>query len=248
MIMTGKNIGREFVEKTKYKYLSRSDQGKGAPSPPLELPWDKNAELIKLSKDFSDIPKISLEECIASRKSLRKYSSTPISLLELSWLLWSSQGIKEFMRQTYTLRTVPSAGARHAFETFLLVNNVKNLEPGLYRYIASKHSLLFIDNSENLSEKFTKASYNQSMVKNSAVTFFWVAITYRMVWRYGERGYRYLFLDAGHVCQNIYLASENINCGTCAIGAFHDDELNKLLNIDGKDQFIIYAAAVGKKN
>jgi len=68
-----------------------------------------------------------------------------------------------------------------------------------------------------------------------------------MAWRYGERGYRYLFLDAGHVCQNLYLASENIDCGTCAIGAFHDDELNKLLNINGKDQFVIYAATVGKK-
>ncbi|MHA1116437.1 MAG: SagB/ThcOx family dehydrogenase [Candidatus Heimdallarchaeum aukensis] len=245
--MTYKNIGKEFIEKTKYKYLSRSDQGKGAPSPPLELPWDENAELIELSRDFSNIPQVSLKECITNRRSLRKYAPDPISLLELSWLLWSSQGIKEFMRQAYTLRTVPSAGARHAFETFLLINNVDNIEPGLYRYIASKHSLMPIDNSKNLAEKFTKASYNQSTVKRSAVTFFWVAVPYRMAWRYGERGYRYLFLDAGHVCQNLYLASENIDCGTCAIGAFHDDELNKLLNINGKDQFVIYAATVGKK-
>lgn len=246
--MTNKNIGKEFVEKTKYKYLSRSDQGKGAPSPPLELPWNKDAQLIQLVTDFTSIPDRSIKDCINERRTLRKYAPSSLSLTELSWLVWSAQGIQDSMRRTYTLRTVPSAGARHAFELYLLVNRVDELSPGLYRYIASKHSLILIDQSENLAEKLTKASYNQNMIKNSAVAFFLVAVPYRMTWRYGERGYRYLYLDAGHVCQNIYLASENINCGACAIGAFHDDELNHILNLNGDDQFIIYIATVGKRS
>lgn len=85
------------------------------------------------------------------------------------------------------------------------------------------------------------------MVKNSAVTFFWAAVTYRMGWRYGERGYRYLFLDAGHVCQNLYLAAEAVGCGVCAIAAFEDDTLNQLLGLDGVEQFAVYVATAGRK-
>jgi SagB-type dehydrogenase family enzyme len=86
------------------------------------------------------------------------------------------------------------------------------------------------------------------MVKKSAVTFIWVAVPYRMTWRYGERGYRYLLLDAGHVCQNLYLAAENISSGVCAIAAYHDAMFNELLGLDGENQFVIYLGTVGKKN
>ncbi|MHA1305288.1 MAG: SagB/ThcOx family dehydrogenase [Candidatus Heimdallarchaeaceae archaeon] len=239
-------IGKSFIEKTKYKYLNKSDQNKKYPQPPLEQPYDKTKTPIQLPKNFVT-QNYSLKDCIENRKSIRNYDNKPLTLEELSWLLWSTQGIKETMNRVYTLRVVPSAGARHAFETYLLINNVETLKEGLYRYIASKHSLIDINLDPDIAEKLTKAAYNQSMVEKSAVTFIWVAVAYRMCWRYGERGYRYLLLDAGHVCQNLYLAAEDVDCGVCAIGAFHDDEINNILEVDGENLFVIYLATVGKK-
>ena len=85
------------------------------------------------------------------------------------------------------------------------------------------------------------------MVAASAVTFIWVAVVHRMAWRYGQRGYRYLHLDAGHACQNLYLAAESVGCGVCAIAAFDDEDVSRVLGLDGEDQFAIYVATVGKK-
>ena len=84
-------------------------------------------------------------------------------------------------------------------------------------------------------------------LKKGAVTFIWVAASDRMTWRYCERGYRYILLDAGHVCQNLYLSAESIGCGVCAVGAYDDDIINKLLGLDGRSEFVIYIAAAGKK-
>jgi SagB-type dehydrogenase family enzyme len=142
---------------------------------------------------------------------------------------------------------VPSAGARHAFETYLLVNNVEGLAPGLYRFLALSHQLAQVEVETGLADRITRACLDQSHVKRSAVTFFWSAVPYRMAWRYGERGYRYLHLDAGHVCQNLYLAAEVIGAGVCAIAAFDDEALNRLLGFDGEEQFVIYLATVGKR-
>ncbi|MCD4673972.1 MAG: SagB/ThcOx family dehydrogenase, partial [Anaerolineaceae bacterium] len=141
-----------------------------------------------------------------------------------------------------------SAGARHAFETFVLVNRVEGLASGLYRYLASEHALILADNSDNIAEVLVHACYKQVMVSRAAVSFFWAAVVDRMFWRYDERGYRYLHLDAGHVCQNLYLAGESLGCGTCAIAAFDDDLLNDALELDGKEMFAVYAAALGKKS
>ena len=168
---------------------------------------------------------------------------------ELSWLLWATQGVKEIKGNNYaTLRNVPSAGARHAFETFLLINNVKDLEPGIYRYIALEHKLVEYILEEGIDDKVAEAAYGQKMVKNDSVTFIWVADIYRMFWRYVERGYRYIHIDVGHICQNLYLAAENINSGVCAIAAFHDEMFNDLLKLDKDEQFVVYLASVGKKN
>jgi SagB-type dehydrogenase family enzyme len=244
-----KQIGSEFMKKTCPQHIDQSDQEKGLPQPPLELPFDAQAKLIDLPNPHEiNIPAINLQDAIENRRSIRRYDQTQsISLDELSFLLWATQGIKEFTPRPVTLRTVPSAGARHAFETFLLINRVDTLQPGLYRYIASEHALILIDDREDVADRITEASFNQRMVFNSAVTFMWVAVTYRMAWRYGQRGYRYLHLDAGHVCQNLYLAAEPINCGMVAIAAFNDDQINHELSLNGDDQFVIYMASLGKK-
>jgi SagB-type dehydrogenase family enzyme len=113
--------------------------------------------------------------------------------------------------------------------------------------LAIEHKLLEVNIEEGLSEKVTKALRGAHFVKGSAVTFIWVAVTYRKTWRYGERGYRSIFLDAGHVCQNLYLSAEAIKCGVCAIGAFNDDEINDIIGINGVDQFVIYIATLGAR-
>ena len=241
------DVGKEFMEKTKNLDLGESDQSKGLPQPPLELPYDKSMKVYDLPAPATlRFGSYHLGKAITERKSLRAYSDEPLTLEELSWLLWCTQGVKEVIGWPATLRTVPSAGARHAFETYLLINRVEGLEPGLYRFIASEHKLVEENLEEGLVDKLA-ATCGQNKVKSCAATFIWVVVTYRMAWRYQERGYRYLHLDAGHVCQNLYLSAEAIGGGACAIGAFHDDEINRLLGIDGEEQFVIYVAPVGKK-
>jgi SagB-type dehydrogenase family enzyme len=152
------------------------------------------------------------------------------------------------MDDVATFRTVPSAGARHAFETYLSIGNVEGLEQGLYRYLALEHSIVEEQQDENIMSKVAHACLDQPFVHNCGAVFIWVAVSERMAWRYGERGYRYLHLDAGHVCQNLYLASQAVKCGVCAVAAFKDDELNSLLGLDGDKHFVVYLAAVGKRD
>ena len=242
-----KGIGKEFMEKTKYKYLEESDQDKGLPQPPLELGYEANSVLIDLPPvENINIKSIDLRKVIESRKSLRKYSKTALNIEELSYLLWSTQGVKQVVSRPATIRTVPSAGARHAIETYLLINKVDGIKPGLYRYIALSHKLMEVNLDPEIDEKISNSCLRQDFIKNSAVTFIWTADVYRMKWRYGERGYRYLHLDAGHICQNLYLSAEAIDSGVCAIAAFDDDEINGLIGLDGENQFVLYVATLGK--
>lgn len=241
-------IGKAFMEYTQYKYLSASGQSLGYPYPALQKKEEDGSKIIVLP-DIKNIKvkELSIQEAINNRTSIRNYSKEALSLDELSYLLWCTQGIKEVINGYITLRTVPSAGARHAFETYLLVNNVNELTSGLYRYMAVGHSLVKLSTDENIDDLIMKACLNQEFIKTSAVTFIWSAAAYKMKWRYGERGYRYMHLDAGHVCQNLYLSAESIDCGVCAVGAFLDDEIASALNIDGEEEFVIYLATLGKK-
>ncbi len=241
------SAGRDFMHKTRYEAMRQSDQNQGLPQPPLELNYDKSLPLIDLpATDTLEMGTHDLTTVIGNRQSRRRYDmGKSLSLEELSYLLWCTQGVREVLPHA-TLRTVPSAGARHAFETYLLVNRVEGLKPGLYRFLATPHKLIVENNDDSIAEQITAAALDQDMIKRSAVTFIWVADVYRMTWRYVERGYRYLFIDAGHVCQNLYLAAEAINCGVCAIAAFNDDQMNELLDLDGKNLFAVYMASVGK--
>jgi SagB-type dehydrogenase family enzyme len=241
-------IGHQFMRNTQYKHMEQPDQQKGLPQPPLELPYDVTQRLIDLpAPDELDLEPVNLRKLIEDRTTTRNYVETPITLAELSYLLWCTQGVKGVRESYATLRTVPSAGARHAFETLLLVNRVEGLEPGGYRFVASLHKLVRLDLGDNLTRRLAHACRNQEQVARSAATLFWVAVPYRMTFRYGERGFRYLHLDAGHVCQNLYLAAEAIGCGVCAIAAFDDEQLNTTLGLDGETQFVIYLASLGRR-
>ena len=243
----GDSIGREFMRKTCYPHVPESGQQRGEPQPALELAYPADARLIDLPDpaECTILPQ-DLRQVIEQRVSVRSYSAESLSLVELSFLLWATQGVKAVTKRPVTLRTVPSAGARHPFETYLLVNNVEGLEPGLYRYAAIEHALLRLEAPEDINERITKACLEQTQVRTSAATFIWVAVVERMAWRYPERGYRYLHLDAGHVCQNLYLAAGVVACGVCGIAAYDDEQINTELGLDGDNLFVIYIGSLGK--
>jgi SagB-type dehydrogenase family enzyme len=242
------DIGRRFMEETKHRYAEPSDQDRGVRQPPLQEPSGGKTEAIPLSAPESgEFPQTDFWHLTERRRSLRKFADTPLALSELGALLWATQGVKKVVSSSVTFRTVPSAGARHAFETLVLANRVEGLERGLYRYLALENALEPRSLGPEISHAVTRACFDQGFVGSSAVTLIWVAVAYRMTWRYGQRGYRYLHLDAGHVCQNAYLAAEALGCGACGVAAFSDDDLNRSLGLDGLEQFAIYLAAIGKR-
>ncbi len=230
----------------------KTDQQQKLPQPPLEKPYDESKKLIKLiAVEDIQLKQNDLSQCIKSRKSVRNFSTKPITFEELSFLLWASQGVRDvFIRNDHayaTFRTVPSGGARHPFETYLSVHNVEGLKPGIYRYIATKHSLIFEHDVENLKEKITAANLGQSFAGDAGVVFIWSTVAYRGEWRYSFSSHKIMLLDCGHVCQNLYLACEALELGTCAIGAYDQQLIDALLNIDGNDEFSTYIAPVGHK-
>jgi len=242
-------IGKQFMKMTKYVNLELSAQSQGVPQPALELEAPNTAELIELPSPASlEMPHIDLRLAVEQRETRRDYADHPLTLQEFTYLLWCTQGVKSVSDISITRRTVPSAGSRHAFETWLLINRVEGLQPGLYRYLALSHKMIKIPTEVDIRQRLTDACKHQKHVFESAVTLFWVAVTERMVWRYSQRGYRYMFLDAGHVCQNLYLAAEQIGCGVCAIAAYDDDLVNQALQLDGEKLFAIYIATLGKRN
>ncbi|MFU8826439.1 MAG: SagB/ThcOx family dehydrogenase [Brevefilum sp.] len=241
--------GYAFVESTKYPNISEAHQRQGQPQPPFEIPLEAGKPLVNLlHPEMIDLGTFDLRTAIEERISHRRYSEDTLSLEELSYLLWLTQGVKSINeKRGVPLRTVPSAGCRHPFETYLSVNRVEGLEPGLYRFVGSTHQLVALQTSPGFNERLTEVCLGQRQVATSAVTFIWAAVPYRTVWRYSERSYRYLYLDAGHVCQNLHLAAESINCGVCAIGAYDDDGADALLGFDPPEMFVIYMASLGRK-
>ena len=224
-----------------------SDQMKGLAMPPSQKAFDPGSELIPLPKpDPSILKKPDILACIADRKSRRKYSLENLTLNELSYLLWATQGVRKVLPSGRHYRTVPSAGARQSFETYLVIQHVEGLKTGLYRYLPFDHQLVYLFSAENLPEKMTALASDQPFVGNSAVCFIWSSIPYRMEWRYGINSERVILMDVGHVCQNLYLAAESIGCGTCGVASYEQDALDQFLGLDGRDEFVIYLAPVGK--
>ena len=226
------------------------DQRKGLPALPPQKPYPSDANLIDLvSPEEFDLGKMPLLDVIRQRQSRRKFLDTALSLEELSYLLWATQGVRKKMEHSdrvITFRTVPSGGSIHSFETYLAINRVDDLEVGFYRYLPLDHKLHFIRPDKQLAEVIADACCGQSFIQEAAVIFAWTTIPYRMEWRYDLRAHKVIALDAGHLCQNLYLASESIGCGTCGIAAYFQDEMDAAINVDGKDEFVIYVAPVGK--
>jgi len=228
--------------------FSQTDQAQAVAPPPIEKPYPPDAKRVSLPEqsEWDHVGAIDLADAIAGRQSHRRYRPEPLHLDELAFLLWSTQGIRKQLGHGTALRTVPSAGARHAFETYVCVLAVDTLNPGIYRYLPVENELVHVASPDHLKMRLVNATLGQSFVAGAAVTLAWTTIPYRMEWRYGLAAHKVIALDAGHVCQNLYLTCQAIGAGTCAIAAYDQNAMDQLLDVDGKDEFTIYLAPVGK--
>lgn len=229
--------------------FSKTDQARGIPAPPIEKPWPADAALLDLPapRQWEGVAAVTVEQAVANRASRRRYSRQPLTLDRLGFLLWATQGVRKTRTPGTALRTVPSAGARHAFETYLCVANVEGLVPGLYRFLPVANKLLPLAAPTDITSRLTEAALGQSFTAQAAVTFVWAALPKRMEWRYGLAAHKVIALDAGHVCQNLYLACEAVGAGTCAIAAYDQEAMDRLIGVDGRDEFTVYLAPVGMK-
>jgi len=227
--------------------FSQTDQSLGVKPPPIEKPHDPDKKHIDLILDegWGKSIKLDLVTAIKNRKSHRSFKDESLTLNELSFLLWATHGIKEVLNPAAAFRVVPSAGCRHALETYLVINNIEGLDPGIYRYLPLEHQLLFEFAEEGLSEKISAAALNQVFIGKAPVVFVWTAVPYRMEWRYDLAAHKVIAIDAGHVCQNLYLAANAVGAGTCAIAAYDQQLMDSLLRVDGEEEFAIYLAPVG---
>jgi len=225
-----------------------TDQQKKKPHPPVEKPYHPGAITFDLiPHDEINLGTMPLVEAINKRKSQRKFTDESLTLEELSYLLWTTQGIHEVRSSgVNSLRTVPSGGARHPFETYLIVFRVEGLEQGLYRYSAVENKLIHIPTMTISPDDVAKGCQNQGFVGKAAVVFVWSTIPYRCEWRYGPLAAKMIAQDSGHVCQNLYLAATSIGAGTCALGAYDQNAIDKIIDLDGETEFVVYVAPVGK--
>lgn len=225
-----------------------SDQQLKLPQPPLCKDAVTPAEThIPLTKDFSAVPmKNDLLSLIRDRRSARVYTQEDMSLDQLAFLLWATQGVKSIRGKKYaTIRTVPCGGARHEFETYLLVQKVTGLKPGAYHYLPMEHTLEYLGEVDNLPEKIASTLCDQAWAGKANVVFYWSMVAYRAEWRYGIYAHRVTMIDAGHLGQNLYLGCTGLGLGTCGVASFDHEETAALFGLDGEEEYIVYTAPVG---
>ncbi|MBR3000911.1 MAG: SagB/ThcOx family dehydrogenase [Oscillospiraceae bacterium] len=243
--------GREFVARWEYDEAEyegyQTDQELKKIQPPLakapmtdcvmDLP--KDFSCLSIDNDFLHI--------INSRESHRVYTGETMTLEELSYLLWCTQGVKEIRGKSYaTLRTVPCGGARHEFECYFAVRNVDGLEPGLYHYLPMHHQIEYLGDVEDLDVWIKESLCGQAWAATANVVFYYSAVFYRAEWRYGISTHRVLLIDAGHITENMYLAATSIGLGGCAIGALDGKRVDEAFGLDGVEEAAFYAMPVGK--
>jgi SagB-type dehydrogenase family enzyme len=237
-------IGTRFQNETKYTPASLSghmfnlgaipDTFKEYPSPiaRVTLPEPKAGG------------EAGLWRLLLKRRSRREYAAgKPLKLNDLSALLWATQGLTAQFGDTF-FRTSPSAGGLYPVETYLCVRAVDGLEEGIYHFRPGDYDLEFLKKGD-FSRALTEAALQQTLILAAQVTFIWSALIARGSWKYGQRVYRYIYLDAGHIAQNLYLAGEALGLGVCAVGAFYDDDVNRIIDLDGEEETVIYMATVG---
>jgi SagB-type dehydrogenase family enzyme len=222
-----KNIGLKIGDKISFNMQNKSYSFKENSS--IILPQPK--------KDSET----SIEEALLNRRSIREYKDEALTLEQVSQILWSAQGITA---PQWGGRTAPSAGALYPLELYLVVRKVENLEPGVYQYLPQEHKLdKVLEGNVNLD--LVKAGLNQMFISKAAVNLVISAVFSRTTGKYGERGIQYVHLEAGHAAQNVYLQVQSLDLGTVTVGAFHDEEIKKLLNLS-EEETPLYIMPIGK--
>ncbi len=239
------NYGDNFQQKSKYtrENLPRHRLD-WMNKPKTYKKYDKPISKIKLP-DPEFKKGIDFWKVILNRQSIRKYDKVPLSTEELSLFLFGMTGLTRAFPQ-FAFRTTPSAGGLYPIETYSVINNVEGIKQGIYHYNIAEHSIECLKEG-NFRKETSEGCLGQAMAYNSAVNFIWTAVIERSQWKYLQRCYRYIYMDCGHIGQNFYLIAEALGLGACTIGAIFDDELNHLLDIDGKTETAIYVGVVGKK-
>ena len=235
--------GDDFQKKSKYTRDSLKGRG---------LDWDRKPGQYKTypeDRERIPLPQPRTEggeplfALLQERRSQRAYGADPADRETLGQLLWASQGISLHARQ-YQLRTAPSAGALYPIETYVAVNRARDLEPGIYHYEVLHHRLALIRPGE-WGRELAQAALGQAMLMRAPLVFIWSALVERSKWKYEQRAYRYIYLDAGHIAQNLALAALSLDLGTCQVGAFFDEEANSVVQLDGVEETVIYMSTVG---
>ncbi len=184
---------------------------------------------------------------IAQRQSRRSYTDEALSLEQVSFLLWATQGVRlANTEKNSSRRTVPSAGSRHPYETYVRVARVEGIAPGLYRYLPLSNGLLFLDDRPSLREELYVLTDREDWAADAPVFFLWSCVPYRGEWRYHTMAHKSMLLDAGHIGQNLYLAAEAMGCGACVLGGYWQEGADRFCGVDGEDEFVAYLASVGR--
>jgi SagB-type dehydrogenase family enzyme len=240
--MMPEGIGEEFQRSTKHtreRLIGGYLDWENKPETYKEYP---SARKVQLPKNFPS-QTLPVIEALKKRRSTRSFLPEPLSLADLSFLLWAATGIQR-TEQDYEFRTVPSAGALYPIETYLIANNVEDLEKALYHYDIQAHALEELK-AGNLGEKMAHAALRQKMLIDAPVALVWTGVFARSKWKYAQRAYRYVYLEAGHIAQNLALSAASIGLGSCQIGAFFDDEVNQIIGVDGVEESVLYLSVVG---
>ena len=236
-------IGDRFQQETKY---GRNDLPRGG------LDWAARPEPFKTYPDaprfFLDPPDIEtgvpLWRTIKDRRSMRKYVGAPLRQAEIGRILWAAQGITAVSRG-FAFRAAPSAGALYPVETYAAVFEVEGFEAGLYHYDIRGHALENIRMGD-IRRELAAAALDQTFISRAAFVLIWTGVFERAKWKYRQRAYRYVYLDAGHIAQNAALAATAMGLGSCQIAALYDDEVNALLGVDGKTESVVYMTSIGR--
>jgi SagB-type dehydrogenase family enzyme len=236
-------VGERFQRETKYE-RQRMPRGSldldSKPHMYKDYPGSRRVALTPVDRCGD----MSLHEALLRRKSQRRFSDTPISLEMLSCIIWSSSGIQR-REMGFAFRTAPSAGALYPIETYVAANRVTGVDPGIYHYNV-KHHLLEEVCAGDLRLDVAHAALGQEMCATAALVVIFTAVFERSTWKYRQRAYRYVYLDAGHMAQNIALASASLGLGCCHIGSMFDGEVNGILGLDGVKESVVYMSVVGQ--
>lgn len=240
--------GIEFLEKTKYPDFSTVDMILRIPEPAKELPVPADAQVIKLpSPKHIKVMDIAVREAIENWERPGFFSRSSITLNELSFLLWCIQGVRKTQGDAPKPRNVPSSSFRYPIETFFVAGEIDGLKTGLYRYLPLSHQIVVERLDSDIPFAMGTASMNFNLITRAAVTFLWVGIPYRSTWALGNRGYRSVLIEAGHICQALIMASSCIGCDVQPIDLFHDEMMINLVNLDPKSQWPVMVGAVGRR-